>query len=105
LYSKGVNPTGRPVKIALRVGDGFAVGGASLEVAASGSLKARNGLGPPDAVRPRREPAVVDGQAVRCTLPAHATAVVKITRRSDRGGTLSSAGRFERFYPEWKGAD
>jgi alpha-L-arabinofuranosidase len=81
LYYKAVNPTDRPVPVELRVDKGFAVGPASLQVVAPGSLKARNGLNQPDAVRARAAKAAVDGQRVRFTLPAYSAGVVTIPRR------------------------
>ena len=53
----------------------------ALEVVAPGSLKARNGLDRPDAVRPQTAAASVDGQRVRFTLPAQSAAVATIGRR------------------------
>jgi alpha-N-arabinofuranosidase len=81
LYYKAVNPTDGPVPVELRVADGFAVGGASFAVVAPGSLKARNRLDRPDAVRPRAGETSVDGQRVRFTLPAYSAGVVTISRR------------------------
>jgi alpha-N-arabinofuranosidase len=85
LYYKAVNPTDRPVPVELRVGGGFAVGPASLQVVAPGSLEARNGLDRPDAVRVRAGKTDVDGQRVRFILPAYSAGVVTIPgRKADR---------------------
>jgi alpha-N-arabinofuranosidase len=81
LYFKVVNPRDQPVPVELRVGEGFAVGSASLEVVAPGSLKARNRLDHPDAVRPQAAAASAEGQQVRFTLPAYSAAVATINRR------------------------
>jgi alpha-N-arabinofuranosidase len=81
LYYKVVNPTDQPVPVELRVKEGFAVGKAALQVVAPDSLKARNSLDQPDAVRPRPAEAAVDGQVVRFKLPAYSAAVATIGSR------------------------
>jgi alpha-N-arabinofuranosidase len=81
LYFKAVNPTKDAAPLKLAVAGGFAVGKASMQVVAPGSLEARNTLDKPDAVRPEPGEAKVSGQEISVTLPPLSAAVVTVEKR------------------------
>lgn len=84
IYFKCVNPDAVPVKVSLTV-RGMVVAGARMEVVAPGSLKARNTLAAPDAVKPVRGRVRRSGSELTFTVPALAAAVVEITRKTGSG--------------------
>jgi alpha-L-arabinofuranosidase len=75
---KAVNPRDRSTGVEVELNGDFAPSTASMQTVAPGSLRARNTLEAPGAVRP--EPGVVqlNGKRVRFDLPAHSTAVVRL---------------------------
>ncbi|MBN1419992.1 MAG: glycoside hydrolase family 127 protein [Planctomycetes bacterium] len=80
IYYKVVNPTGEAIPVALRVGDGFPVGDASILVVAPDALDARNTLAEPNRIRPLGGTVEVRGQTVRFELPRWSAAAVTIRR-------------------------
>jgi len=81
LYLKAVNPTGEAAAVALVAKEGFAVGGASMQLVAADTLDARNTLDEPERIRPVAAPVEVLGQTVRFSLPRYSAAAVTIRRR------------------------
>ncbi len=78
MYFKAVNTEDRPAEVELRVGAGFKVGQAALQVIAPGDLKARNSLEKPAAIAPVKAEAQVQGQVIRFTVPANAVAALTL---------------------------
>lgn len=75
---KAVNPTAEATSVEVDLSGAFAPKTASLQVVAPGSLRARNTLTAPTAVRVEASAAQLAGQRVRFELPAHSAAVVRL---------------------------
>lgn len=81
LTLKAVNPSRAPAAIRIEVKGSFRVGKAELSLVAPGSLRARNDLGRPDAVRAEPGEAALEGEVVRLTLPPLSAGVVVLSAR------------------------
>lgn len=78
---KAVNPTAAPVPVRIDVAGPFLPREAELSLVAPGSLRARNDLDRPDAVRAEPGKAALEGGQVRLTLPPLSAGVVAIQAR------------------------
>ncbi len=77
-YLKAVNPTDKPVTVALKV-EGAAPAKAAMQVVAPGALKARNTLEKPDAVKAAEGKVTLEGGVARFEMPAYSAAVVTLS--------------------------
>jgi len=80
LVCKLVNPDETPVTVHVALKGGFAIGGATLQVVAPGSLTARNTMENPDAVKPQDQPVKTAAAGAAFTLPPLAVAVLELHR-------------------------
>jgi len=78
LVIKAVNPKDQATTVEVDLKGGFAPKTAAMQVVAPGSLRARNTLAEPAAVRPEAGAAQLNGKRARFQLPAYSTAVVKL---------------------------
>jgi alpha-N-arabinofuranosidase len=75
---KAVNPTAEATNVEVDLTGAFTPKTASLQVVAPGSLRARNTLAAPKAVRVEAGAAQLAGQRVRFELPPYSAAVVRL---------------------------
>jgi alpha-N-arabinofuranosidase len=80
IYLKCVNPQASPAQASVTVPDGPAPTAASMQMVAPGSLRARNTLDKPHAVRAERGDVRLEGRDLQFTLPPLSAAVVVIER-------------------------
>ncbi len=78
LYVKSVNPGESAMDVSLTLADGFVPVTATMEMVAPGSLRARNTLEHPQAVRVEPGDVRVEGNTMRLTLPPLSAAVVTV---------------------------
>ncbi len=76
LYVKAVNPTDKECTVSLNVGKD--VKQASLRLVKADSLRDRNTLDKPDAIKPEDRPVTIIGRTVGVVLPAYSAGVVTI---------------------------
>ncbi|HPS01948.1 MAG TPA: alpha-L-arabinofuranosidase C-terminal domain-containing protein, partial [Candidatus Sumerlaeota bacterium] len=77
-YLKAVNPTDKPIVVALKV-EGAAPAKATMQIVAPGSLQARNTLEKPDAVKAAEGKVTLEGGVARFEMPAYSAAVVTLS--------------------------
>ena len=77
-YLKAVNPTDKPIAVALKV-EGAAPAKATMQIVAPGSLQARNTLEKPDAVKAAEGKVTLEGGVARFEMPAYSAAVVTLS--------------------------
>lgn len=75
---KAVNPTDREQSVEVDLQGGFSPRRASMQVVAPGSLRARNTLADPAAVRPEPGDTRLNAKRIGFDLPAYATAVIRV---------------------------
>jgi alpha-N-arabinofuranosidase len=75
---KAVNPQNQGTSVEVDLKGNFAPRSASMQVVAPGSLRARNTLAEPTAVRAEIAPVQLNGKRARFQLPAYSAAVVRL---------------------------
>ena len=78
LYVKTVNPGESPVRLSLKLAEGFTPVSATMQVVAPGSLRSRNTLERPQVVRAEPGDVRIENGVMHLTLPALSAAVVTI---------------------------
>ncbi len=78
LYVKTVNAGDAPVAVSLKLADGSTPVAATMQMVAPGSLRSRNTLERPQAVRAESGDVRIENGAMRLTMPALSAAVVTI---------------------------
>ena len=78
LVIKAVNPNNQRTSVEVDLKGALAPKNASMQVVAPGSLRARNTLAEPAAVRPEPGAVQLNGKRARFDLPAYATAVIRL---------------------------